>query len=329
LFYHSLFLNIRLQFPWLLPRYQLVWERAPLSRHFFLCNIFFGIQRFKNCAEGAIALSNKKCGRARKNLGQNSDFCLSMFFLPCESRMKRITVLFILFIAASPLQARELIPYIGPHLNYTRLKFDQTEDVDGYLGGVTAGLEYYESNFVAGIEFIGSWDTNSLRGDPAQKSSVEAYFLELKAGHQFKMCQDSVVLYPYVGFGWDRFSNKQLPDTGSICYRYDKLFVPVGIYVNYCCGEGLGAGLQFEWRPDVYSKLHLESVKMDNEREDAFRVQTPLRFRLCSTQLLIVPFFDWTRYGSPDDKKSNGASLNIPCLIRWDVGLRALFCLPF
>jgi len=242
--------------------------------------------------------------------------------------MKRNLILLLILFSATSLYAHDWNVNVGPHFNYMRLKFDEPDHVDGYTAGITTGIEYNHSCFAANLDFEGTWDTNYLRGDNCQKSSIEEYFLELKIGPQFTCLCDNLLLSPYIGFGWHRFLNEQYPDTISLCYRYDKLFIPVGFSLDYCLFPFIESSLQFEWRPDVYSKLQIDSTQVDTNKEHAFRLQIPFNFHFGSPcqnfSLAVVPFYDWTRFGHVEERHSSGASLDIPCLTRWSFGLRTI-----
>lgn len=240
--------------------------------------------------------------------------------------MKR--VMLILILAFAGLDGGEATVSIGPHFHYTNLKFDEPDAIDGYMAGLTAKFNYRCSYFYTGLEFEGSWDTNHLWGDPCQKSSIAEYFLEWKAGLCPIMICDDVSLFFYTGFGWHRLINEQYPDTISLCYRYDKLFVPLGVYFGFSLCNEVQSALQFEWRPDVYSRLRLHSESLDNKREHAFRVAIPF-YRLCQMRCgeviwSLVPFFDWARFGKVVEETEYKAKFEIPSTRRWELGLRGL-----
>lgn len=235
-----------------------------------------------------------------------------------------------LLLLFSPLSATEWNVYVGPHFHYTNLKFNNPENLEGYAGGVTAGIDFSWCYLFSNVEFEGTWNAGPITGCPCERSDLTEYFVEGKLGANFSFCCDQLCFQPYTGFGWDRFENEQDPKTVSLCYRYDKLFVPVGFYLNWIFCNCNSWGLQFEWRPDVSSCLKLLHIDLKTRCEQAFRVQSPIRFNYddccrCGFWLEVVPFYDWNKFGQVKEKNEDGVDLPIPSLRRWNVGLRLLF----
>ena len=242
--------------------------------------------------------------------------------------MKKVILALSLF--ASSLSAASWEVYAGPHFNYTNIEFNNPTELKGYSAGVTAGIDFSCCYFFSNVEFEGTWNAGPIVGTPCQRSDLAEYFVELKLGGNFCFCCEKLWFQPYTGFGWDRFENEQDPKTAALCYRYDKLFIPVGFYLDWLFCNCNTWGIQFEWRPDVYSCLNLLKIDLKNRCEQAFRVQSPIRFNydcFCCGRFWteVVPFFDWTQYGAVNEKNSDGVSLPIPSLKRWDLGLRLLF----
>ena len=217
--------------------------------------------------------------------------------------------------------------YAGPHFNYTRLEFNNPSHLEGYEAGVTAGLSCWSGWFYGNLEFEGSWDAGPFTGDPCQKSDLTEYMLELKLGGTVHWSHYS--FQPYTGFGWDRFENVQDPDSAHLRYEYDKLFVPLGFtFIWEFSYSELGLG--FAWRPDVYSRLEVLDIHFDPDWAYAYRVELPYKKFYKSGSipgyftLEVIPFFDWNKFGKVEEETCTGAKFEIPRLIRWDLGLRAL-----
>lgn len=243
--------------------------------------------------------------------------------------MKKILPSLILFYSAT-LSASSWDIYAGPHFHYTNLEFNNPTQLKGYMGGVTAGLDFSCGYFFSNAEFEGSWNAGPITGTPCQRSSLTEYFVELKLGGNFSFCCDQLCFQPYTGFGWDRFENTQDPKTAALCYRFDKLFVPVGFYLNWNIYDCNYWGIQFEWRPDVSSCLRLLKIDLKTLCKQAFRIQSPIRFNYnccspCCIWTEVVPFFDWTEFGKVKEKNSDGVPVPIPSLKRWNLGLRLVF----
>ncbi len=241
--------------------------------------------------------------------------------------MKKFLSILFLLIQASVLSAESKV-YVGPHFNYTRLHFDNPSNLEGYMGGVTVGGEYQCSCLFTALDFEGYWNAGPITGRPCQRSSLTEYYLEWKLGTSFWQCCNCVLVKPYVGFGYNRFLNEQDPQNHGLCYTYNKLFVPLGFYAYAYLNPTLRGGIQFEWRPDVYSCVNIIHIGLNTKLEHAFRVQLPIEwtFDYCCRcfDLSIVPFFDWNEFGEVCDSSPNWVKVDIPHLTRWNVGLRVL-----
>jgi hypothetical protein len=228
----------------------------------------------------------------------------------------------LLFFAAT-VSANSFTAYLGPHFNYAHLKFDNPDKLNGYLGGISAGVGYEFCDFFTLVDFEGSWSAEYLWGDPGQKSRIEEYFVDGQIGYNFVTCSGCFSIAPYSGFGWDRFSNWQNPNETSLHYRYDTLFVPAGCYLNWMPCPGFQLGLRGEWRFDVHSRLHMDSEQFDNKEAYGARAELPVSFSSSCLYLQIVPFFDYAKYGGVTISHPSGATLSISPTIRWYYGLRA------
>ena len=164
--------------------------------------------------------------------------------------------------------------------------------------------------------------SNAITGSPCQRSDLTEYFLELKVGRDFcwYCCTQ---IQPYFGFGWDRFENRQDPRAANLLYRYDKLFIPLGVFLNWRLWDCHGA-FQLEWRPDVWSHLRFVKRSLNPDWGCGFRLQVPLDMSCGCWLIEVVPFFDWNWFGEVREVNSSGADLVIPHLVRWSSGLRLL-----
>ena len=220
--------------------------------------------------------------------------------------------------------------YAGPHFHYTKISFNNPSHLEGYAAGITTGLQYVHSYFRGSLDFEGTWNAGPITGRPAERSSIDEYFLDLNVGPTFLW--KNWRFSPYTGFGWDRFNNKQNPLGSALSFRYDKLFVPVGFYIHWIQAT-FKLGLQFEFRPDVYQDLTLIGIHLDPKWGYAFRTQLLIKqfFEFSWGRLFInvIPFFDWNRFGNIHEENSLGVSLDIPRLIAWKLGVRALIGVEF
>ncbi|NGX39435.1 MAG: hypothetical protein KR126chlam1_00764 [Chlamydiae bacterium] len=247
--------------------------------------------------------------------------------------MKMKKILFALCLFCSPLAAADWDIYVGPHFNYTNLKFNNPNELKGYSAGVTAGLGFCCGYVFSNVEFEGTWDAGPITGTPCQRSCLQEYFVVGRLGANFSFCCDQLCFQPYAGFGWNRFQNEQDPKSAALCFEYNKLFVPVGFYLDWTFCNCNTWGVKFEYRPDVNSCLRLLSSDLDTSCKYAFRVESPIQFAddccCCGFWLGVVPFFDWNKFGKVREKNSDGVPLDIPSLRRWSLGLRLLFGYEF
>lgn len=244
--------------------------------------------------------------------------------------MKRVLFLMFCILQGLSVYALDKGVFLGPHFNYINIDFNNPSDLDGYAGGVSTGFWLDFPCLYTKVTFEGTWNASRIVGDPCQISSIKEYFLELELGKGFCFC--NFCIRPYIGFGWDRFENTQEPDTAHLCYLYDKLFVPVGISISRNVCDSLFA-LQFEWRPDVWSRLNFMSIDMDPDWSYGYRIGLIWQrsFQICDRCFFITwkPFFDWNRFGKIIETNSAEAVLEIPSLTRWDLGLRAIIGYKF
>ncbi len=240
--------------------------------------------------------------------------------------MKKLLLLFAFPMLT--LSAHTFNVHAGPFFNYTRIDFDAPKDLEGYMGGVKAGLGYTHKWFYSNADFEGSWNAGPITGKPFQRSEVAEYFAEIQMGPRFCYSQGRGRFIPFIGFGWNRLRYRQEPDMFNLLYEYDKLFIPVGFHLSWAFSPFFTLGSFFEWRPDVYSRLDVLSSNLHNDKENAFRAELPLIVTMnqpCQCfSLSFVPFFDWSKYGEDTVTNSFGASMKIPDLTRWNLGLRLL-----
>ena len=216
----------------------------------------------------------------------------------------------------------------GPHFNYTRLDFNNSSDLEGYMGGVTLEGKACCGCLFSEVDFEGYWNSGPITGLPCERSSLREYFVEWKLGGNFYSSHCCYLMQPYIGFGWNQFQNEQNPQGGSLTYCYDKLFVPIGFMAAWFLDCGISAAIQLEWRPDVYSRIHFSMFEFDVDLENAFRLQIPIKTSFnfgCQTlELKVVPFFDWNQFGEVRESTPLQEVVILPQLTRWNLGLRVL-----
>ncbi|MGA8164680.1 MAG: hypothetical protein WB791_06605 [Waddliaceae bacterium] len=246
--------------------------------------------------------------------------------------MKKIVV-FVVAMAQTAFMWADGRCYLGPQFNYMRLHFDNPSYLQGYMGGITVGGEYQWKCLFTGADFEGYWNAGPITGRPCERSSLCEYLLEWKLGRSVYRSNRCVLFKPYLGLGWDRFKNEQNPQGVGLGYTYHAVFIPIGFYAYHLVNNGCRYGIQFEWRPDVYSCVRVFSTNFRTKKEHAFRIQLPLEMSYplwCGCiGFHVVPFFDWNRFGKVHDATSNRVNVEIPRLTRWYLGLRVLLGYDF
>lgn len=226
--------------------------------------------------------------------------------------------------------------YVGPHHNYMRLKFNTPNPLGGYTTGVTSGITCMKKCFFTNVNYEGYFSTGLMHASPCQTSKVQEHLLALRLGATWNP-SDCFSLNGYFGFGFDRFLNHQDPsdvcgETDGLLYKYTKLTVPLGFCANWHMTDNSSLGLQAEWRPDVFARLHVLCDKLKNKRNNAFRIALPFKHTLKRNDhvcLYVAPFFDWSRFGKVCEVSCGGTPISIPTLTRWDIGVRFLFGFQF
>ena len=232
-------------------------------------------------------------------------------------------IVFVFMIVFSCIYAGEFHSSIGPQFYYISLENHDSQKLDGYMAGVDACVDYDYSCMRAGVQFNGAWDTNYLRGDPCLKCSASEYFLTARIGFVKCWVCDQFPAYLYSGFGWHQFENTHYPESISFCMRYDKLFIPLGVSFSFPCWFGGEIGFNFEWRPDVYSKLKFDSNSVDNSCEHGVHIEIPFNWS-CHTSCgqvfsKLSPLFDWAQFGMFSEGED--VMFVIPSSKRWELGI--------
>lgn len=237
-----------------------------------------------------------------------------------SSKLRLISSFFLVFLLIFPLTTTATFYLnVGPHHNYTRMKFNNPQKLDGFLTGLTVNTGYKFNGFSIFANYEGYWSAPNLYGNPCQESKVSE---QLVFG-AFKYRYSFFALY--LGFGYNFFKNTQDPRTADLTYRFKKLILPVGVQFYWDISSHFAMSLQGEARPDVWSRIRVIKKNFNAEKKLAARIQLPFQFKYDNFSFRLIPFFDWNRFGKTTKKLSNCIPFAIPKLTRWDLGLRLLF----
>lgn len=222
-----------------------------------------------------------------------------------------------------PLHAWDKELYVAPECYYSRINFNGPSPVDGYMAGVAIGFSWEKSALFTQLGLKGAWNISSITGEPCQKSSVADYLLSWKFGSKaLSFCG----ITPYTGVGYNLFENCLYPSAARINYRYNKVFLPIGFYALFRPFRCARVAVSLEWRTDLYADLHFSSERLSIKRRGALHLQIPAALQVggsCSRlSLSAAPFFEWNQFGGVKEKNFVDASLKIPPLTIWNLGVR-------
>lgn len=230
--------------------------------------------------------------------------------------MKKVYLFLTMMVVCGNLAALNSKVWVGPHFNYTRVKYKALVDPEGCGAGVTAGGEVASCSYFANVEFEGTW--NMVFNFFGNGCTFNDYLVDGRLGYIFST--DRFLVKPYTGFGWNLFENTEIPDSRDLHVNFHKLFVPLGVYIMYCPFSCFRGGLQLEYRFDVSSRLEFFSTCMRLKNEHSFRVQLPLEYTYNrSLSAALVPFYEWNKFGECRENLMEISSLT--CL---NIGLKLL-----
>ena len=205
---------------------------------------------------------------------------------------------------------------IGANYTFVTFKPRHSHSFNGNLGGAQAIYEYRPmDNFYAGAKFL--WRQGTMHRH-SEKRTFTNYDGQERLGYTF--CDDNWDISPYTGFGYHYLRQKLSPSSGgSLRFRYNEFYVPLGFVSNYCFNSWFTAGLDFTWMPQVFSSVSI--VPLGGARwslKDTlanFYVSIPHTFTLTKNkrlQIILNPYYEHWEDGKSTAKLASGIALGLP-----------------
>jgi hypothetical protein len=189
--------------------------------------------------------------------------------------------------------------YVGPQAYAYRLQIesdDIPEPFTGCLGGVVGGYEYKKPDslytLVEGSYASGTITTSDTGNN---KRNVDDGLLDLRVGYNGTLASCfNWTLYTGGGFRWNR-QQREEGALSALTFNYYKIYIPLGILLDYTFNETVNVGLDFTWMPDVLSMVSLSSMQgsyWELERMNNYQVEIPCLFTVaCRYQVIFAPFW--------------------------------------
>lgn len=168
----------------------------------------------------------------------------------------------------------------------------------GWLGGFILGYEYEKPNHLYVV-----LQTSYALGEIATTGTgnndryIHDEWLDMRFGYPGVLSHDGTwTVTPYTGAGFRWNIQYRRPGTlTGLKFNYYKIYIPLGLSLNYTPNKSIDLGLDFEWMPDVLSMISLSSLSgsfWELERMNNYLVQLPLIFTFANHYALhLIPFW--------------------------------------
>lgn len=262
--------------------------------------------------------------------------------------MKKQLSLCMLFISAS-MYAEHFTTNLGIVFNYARYEVGCLASQEGYLAGPHFDFFYQKPwRLYTGIEFDASWDAGSICTtekcclvNSVYARSVD-YLPVFRIGYAMNTKENVYEVVPYTGLGYYHFSYIIEPNT--IDYKYNQVFVPVGLKFAYNSPRNFSVGFDAQYRAGAYSRLTVVTPCVENSECDdgkfKLKYSHGARFVMPITchhrtdkrvglDVTLAPMFDWNSFDTTCEKNSDCIQFNIPTNKRWYLGVVAALGLTF
>lgn len=205
---------------------------------------------------------------------------------------------------------------IGGDYSYVHLALTGFPSFNGNLGGAQFSYEYRPSDAVYAV-VASSWKQGQLNASNIKGSLL--YFDAHEAlGYTVSLYNRAINWSFFVGLGYRYFTQKFIVEAGDrLGYRFEFLYIPVGMLFEYEASDYLTLGLDFTWQPQTYPTHAnpLSGVRWVLQLE-SFYVAVPFEFKLNKSKdfhLVISPFYerwqDVTKITTPSRKRLKGPSV--------------------
>lgn len=223
---------------------------------------------------------------------------------------------------------------VGGDYTHVQIRPHGLPSFNGNLGGAQASYEYrLMDSFYGGLTT--SWKEGSTHGSDGKRKLLYIDVQE-RFGYMLSLCHENLFLTFFTGLGYRHLGHKFIPKTGSVLYfRYNELYVPVGILTDYTVNSWFAFGLDFTWMPQVYPTVSIVPLKGNRwiltETLANFFVDLPLDFTLTKSKkfhLILKPFYERWKDGHSTAETSTGIPLGLPgnAYNFWGVDVNFAYC---
>src|SRR3990172_7760634 len=178
--------------------------------------------------------------------------------------MKKQHIL-LLLCAVSPLIARHqhLNLNVGTVFNYARYRLGCLEPQSGYLAGPHIDFSFQKAcRPFFGVEFDGRWNAGFITDACSTvRAHVADYIPAAYLGFTFGITNNTWLVTPFTGLGYYRFVYQLEPD--MLTYKYNQIFVPVGLNVSYRSPRNFSIGFEPMYRIGAYNRVKVSTPCID------------------------------------------------------------------
>jgi len=188
----------------------------------------------------------------------------------------------------------------------------------GWVGGFILGYEYKKPNSLYAVlqtsYALGSIESHDTGNN---KRFIHDELLETRIGYDGALTRDfSWFVTPYTGAGFRWNSQYRYPGTlPDLKCNYYKIYIPLGLLINYIPNQTLNIGLDFEWMPDVLSMVSFSSLPgsfWELKRKNNYLVQLPCMFTFARRyELSLTPFWMHFEEGDSTTITNGGVALGL------------------
>lgn len=223
---------------------------------------------------------------------------------------------------------------IGGNYTYVTIKPEGLPSFHGNLGGAQASYEYKPMNSFYGA-LTTNWKQGSTHGKDGKRKLLYIDVQE-RFGYTVTTQSENMMFTFFTGLGYRHLGHKFIPTTGSLLYfRYNEIYIPVGIFSNFVATSWFNIGVDFTWMPQAYPTVSIVPLKgarwILTETLKNFYAALPLDFSFTDSKmyhLVIRPFYERWQDGHSTAETSTGISLGLPgnTYNFWGVDVNFGFC---
>lgn len=207
--------------------------------------------------------------------------------------------------------------HIGGNYTYIEFKPKANPSFNGHLGGIQTGYDYREENALyEGVKL--TYRQGKLSRSSSSRS-IRDFDGQGRIGYTFQ--RSHFLLTPFTGFGW-RYIRHNLKQTREFSLKFDfnEVYIPLGVYTDFCINPCFSIGLKGTWMPQVFSTVKIKPigrVRWDLEKTlKNVMVELPLTYYFPRKNVIwslqLNPFFQYWKDGKTLASTTRGTSLDLP-----------------